>query len=116
VPPLPWEKISPTFAQVVIKTDRNLLETYPTGLPGQMGTRLTATLENTSRYSFTNMDVVAILYNADDNAITASKAVLPSLRAEQSATMTFTWPFQLPEKAVRIEIVPRFNPFTAIPL
>lgn len=115
-PPLPWEKISPNFSQVVIKTDRTALETFATGLPGQLGTRVTVTVENTSRYSFTNLDVVAILYNADDNAITASKAVLPSLIGEQSSTMTFTWPFEMPETVARIEIVPRFNPFTAIPL
>ncbi len=110
LPLLPWEKISPTFSQVVIKTDRNVLESTA------LGTRLTATIENTSRYSFRDMEVTAILYNADDNAITASEALLPSLLGEQSTTMTFTWPFQLPEKAVRIEVVPRFNPFTAVAL
>jgi hypothetical protein len=110
LPPLPWEKITPNFSQVVIKTDRTALEL------SKDITRLTATLENTSRYSFRNMEVTAILYDAEDNAITASEALLPSLLGEQSATMYFTWPFQLPTKVARIEIVPRFNPFTAVPL
>ncbi len=111
VPPVPWEKSDPAFSQVVIKTDRTLLEKF------SGGTRLTATLENKSRYAFSTIDVVAILYDANDNAITTSKALLPSLPALGTQTVYFTWPQSIDPKAVRtIEIIPRFNPFTATAL
>lgn len=110
LPPLPWEKIPVDFSQIVIKTDRTLLEPYPGG------TRLTATIENTARYSFSNLDVVAVLYDKDDNAITTSKAYVASLPGEASQIVYFTWPFTMPAPIMRIEIIPRFNPFTATPI
>ncbi len=107
---IPWEKIPVDFSQVVIKTDRTLIE------PGVDTTRLTATLENTSRYSFTELDIDAILYDRDDNVITVSKAFLPSLPGISSQIVYFTWPFAMPVPVARVEVIPRFNPFTAVPL
>jgi len=108
VPPLPWERTSPTFSQVVIKTDRSVLENY-TG-----GTRLTVTLENLSRYSFDALDTVAILYDTADNAITASKIVVPHIDAEGKVVIYFTWPQKIDTASVgRIEVIPRFNVFAS---
>lgn len=110
VPPIPWEKIPASYSQVVIKTDRKSLESYADG------TRLTATLDNTSRVSFKDLDVVAILYDKDGNAVTASKAYLPSLAALATQTVVFTWPFQMPTPITQIEVIPRFNPFSSVQL
>ncbi len=110
LPTLPWEKIPVSYSQVVLKTDRTLLESF------EGGTRLTATIENTSRISFRDLDVVAILYDKDDNAVTASKAYLALLRGETAQDVIFTWPFAMPVPIVRIEILPRANPFTSTPL
>lgn len=108
VPPIPWERSDPEFSQVVIKTDRTTLESY------DGGTRLASTLDNKSRYEFDDIDVVAVLYDDSDNAITISKTLLPHLDALGSATIYFTWPFVIDTKAVRnIEIIPRPNPFSA---
>jgi hypothetical protein len=108
LPPIPWERSAPEFSQIVIKTDRTILENYAGG------TRLTATLENQSRYEFNNIDVAAILYDDSDNAITASKTLLPHLDALGSQTVYFTWPAVIDTKSVRsIEVIPRPNPFTA---
>lgn len=108
LPPIPWQKTGGIFSQIVIKTDRLLLENY-TG-----GTRLTATLENKSRYSFSNIDVVGLLYDKNDNVITASKILLPSLKGESSETVYFTWPQKIDTDSVRvIEVLPRINPFSA---
>jgi hypothetical protein len=109
--PIGWQKVSPDFSQVVISTDQNSVASYTTG-PSQVGTRLTATLQNSSRYNFTNLDVVAIFYDKDGNAITASKELLPSLPALQNTTMYFTWPYAV-NNIARVQIIPRFNPFTA---
>lgn len=110
LPPLPWEKIPSTYSQVVIKSDKTLLE------PLEDSTRLTATLENTSRISFWGMEVDAILYDKDDNALTVSKAYLPSLDGLSSKNVVFTWPFTMPSPVARIEIIPRFNPFNSATL
>ncbi|MFZ4499953.1 MAG: hypothetical protein ACOYMZ_00450 [Minisyncoccia bacterium] len=105
--PIVWEKIPSAYSQVVVKTDRTLLE------PSETGTRLIATLENTARYHFSNVDVVAILYDKEDNVITASKVLVPKIPALTTQTVNFTWPFALPTEVLRTEIVVRFNPFTA---
>jgi hypothetical protein len=102
-----WEKIPSSFSQVVIKTDRYLLEPY------EAGTRLTATLDNNSRFEFSDLDVVAVLYDKSDNAIAVSKSILRMLPAQTSTTVYFTWPTQLREQTARVEIMPRINPFTA---
>lgn len=107
LPPVPWEKIAPDFSNVVIKTDKYVLEPF-TG-----GTRLTVTLDNKSRYSFTDLDVVAILYDASGNAITASKVLVPSVTGLSQQTAYFTWPFTIRVPVSRVEVIPRFNPFTA---
>ncbi len=108
VPPIPWERTDPAFAQVVIKTDRSILEKY------SGGTRLTVTLENESRYAFDNLDTVAILYDSNDNAITASKIVVPHLDALGSKIVYFTWPQSIDRSSVqRIEVIPRFNVFAS---
>ena len=111
---VPWEKIPSAFSVVTIKSDRTLLET--TGQGRAIGTRLTATLENQNRYNFTNLDVVAILYDEQDNAIAVSKSLLPTLLGQSTQTLYFTWPFAMPTKVARIEILPRFNPFTTTAL
>jgi len=113
--PIVWQKIPTTLVTTSIKTDRTLIENYMYSAI-QNGTRLSATLENTSRYGFRNLDVVAILYDKDDNVITASKTLVPMLSALDTQVVTFTWPFMLKTPAVRIEVVPRFNPFTSEPL
>lgn len=107
LPPLPWEKIPVVYSQVVLKADRTLLEPLPDS------TRVTATVENTSRILFRDVTVVAILYDKDDNAVTVSQALLLSLPGQSSETLSFTWPFVMPVPISRIEILPRTNPFTS---
>ena len=106
--PIIWHKISPEYALVILNTDRKLLENT------DIGTRLTATIENQSLYQFRNMEVAAILYDVDGNAITASKAVLPSLDKQESKDIVFTWGYKMPRQVVKIEVLPRFNPFTTV--
>lgn len=109
--PVSWEKIDPAFSQVSIKTDRTFLEQF------EGGTRLTATLENKSRFSFADMEVVAILYDTRDNAVTASKTVVSNLSALGTSVVYFTWPQKIDPKTIRyIEVIPRVNPFNAVSL
>lgn len=82
----------------------------------QSGTvpRLTANLENTSpRLSLENTLVSAILYDENDNAINASRTVIPALGPRQSAGVAFTWPAKLSAPVVRYEILPLIDVFRA---
>jgi len=116
--PIAWQKISPDFLQLVINTDNTDVEAFGGGtsvLPGQAAqesTRLTATLQNQSRYNFFNTDVVALFYDKDGNVITSSKVLVPNMPALQSTIVYFTWPYPVTGIA-RTEIIPRVNPFTA---
>lgn len=105
--PLVWQKIGSAFARLVINTDHFAFETTD-----GTTTRLAATLQNESRASFSDLDTVAILYDADGNAITAVKVAVPQLATLASKTIYFTWPFALPTKVARVEIIPRINPYT----
>jgi len=103
-----WEKIPVSFSQIVIKTDRYVLEA-----DGNL-TRLTATLENLSRTAFSDMEVVAILYDKNDNAIAVSKALLKQLPSQGTKIVYFTWPdAKLKKETMRVEVLPRTNPFKA---
>jgi hypothetical protein len=110
IDPIHWQKVLPAFSQIVINTDRHAVESFTTGT--QVNTRLTAALENQSRFNFTNLEAVAIFYDQDGNAITASKVLVPSLGALQDRTVYFTWPYAV-SSAARVQVIPRFNPFTS---
>jgi hypothetical protein len=69
-------------------------------------------LDNKSRFEFSKLDVVAILYDKNGNAITVSQASVPELKAKSTKTVYFTWPFPV-TNAARVEVIPRFNPFTS---
>lgn len=110
--PLAWEKVPATFSQIVVDTSRTSVESFNNSSSPVASTRLTAVVQNKSRMNFTNVDVVAIFYDKDGNAITASKVVVPSLAALQSKIVYFTWPYPV-RNVSRTEIIPRLNPFTA---
>jgi hypothetical protein len=118
VDPIYWQKPSADFSQIVINTDRNTTSLFYNGSvasgnqPAQANTRLTVLLQNQSRYSFINLDAIAIFYDANGNAITASKILVPELGALQNETVYFTWPYPVSNIA-RTQIITRFNPFTA---
>lgn len=73
--------------------------------------KLSARASNRSDYSLRDVEFVAILYNASDNTINVSKTVLEKINAGEDQEIFFTWPQPLEEEVVRIEILPRINPF-----
>lgn len=106
--PLRWERLSPAFATLVIKTDRTTTEILTPGV------RVTTVLQNMSRASFSDLEVVAILYDRLGNALSVSRSVVGSLPALGTATVYFTWPTATPASIDHVEIVPRINPFTTV--
>ncbi len=102
-----WEKTDPDVSTFVIKTDITRAEAF------EAGTRVRALLENKTDTTFTNMPVVVLLHNDDDNTIAASTKIVDSLPANQNKEIVFTWPdTTLVKKINRIEVLPRINPFT----
>ncbi len=68
--------------------------------------RLSASLMNNSLLAIPNINVIAILYGADGNAVSASKTYIGRLDAGQSAAINFTWPEPFTQKVVAKEILP----------
>lgn len=74
--------------------------------------RFTGILTNTSKlYSVKNVDVIAILYNSEDNAVAVAKTFIEGFLPGESQNVYFTWPKPFPTAVTRTEIVTRFNPF-----
>ena len=72
--------------------------------------RMDATVHNLSLETIQTLGVVAVVYDAEDNAIAASRTVVEGLSAQNSAQVSFTWPAPFPSPAVRKEIVLEIYP------
>jgi len=72
--------------------------------------RINASIRNLSFDSIRTLSAVAVVYDAADNAIAASRTIVENLAAKSSSSVTFTWPTQLPNPAVRKEIILRVYP------
>lgn len=69
--------------------------------------RLDVSIKNKSLQSIKNIEVVAILYDIDDNAIAFSRTKIDSVVGDGTQNIVFTWPEPLSGKVYRIEIVPK---------
>ncbi len=98
-------RVDPRVEKIVVSVrDKNL-----TG--NDVMPKLTATLTNESKYTVRDLEVVALIYDNNDNAIASSKTFFDSLPGGESTTAVFTWPKPFPSDAVRTEIITRINPF-----
>jgi len=73
---------------------------------------LSATINNNSIYDLPEFDVIAILYDAEGNAINASKTHKPKLLSDNSLPVVFTWPEALSAVPVMQDIMVLINPFS----
>jgi len=71
--------------------------------------KLFAVLKNNSKYNLTDVEVVALLYDKDLNAVSASRTYVDSLIAGQTGRIFFTWPNPFLTEISKIEIIPRLN-------
>lgn len=74
--------------------------------------KLSATIKNDSLFIIPGVSVVAVLYDEEDNAISASSTYLDVLEGEESREINFTWPEPLQSTVVAREIIPMFNIFS----
>lgn len=69
--------------------------------------RIDATLENKTLQHIFNVEVVAIVYDMDDNALGFSRTFIDRFDKEGTQNITFTWPRPFDGIVARIEIIPR---------
>ncbi|PCI19577.1 hypothetical protein COB64_03475 [Candidatus Wolfebacteria bacterium] len=89
---------------LIVVQDETLINTFTSP-------KLSATLTNNSLYNIPKLEVVAIIFDADDNAIAVSKTFVDVLKKKKSQKVFFTWPQPFEDTAVRIELIPRINIF-----
>lgn len=88
----------------VVEADKNLtdLEASP---------KASATLSNPTFVDVGAFEVMAIVYDAFDNAIASSKTFVDELPRQSEAKVFFSWPTPFPEEARRLEILPLINAY-----
>ncbi|PIT96537.1 hypothetical protein COT82_02670 [Candidatus Campbellbacteria bacterium CG10_big_fil_rev_8_21_14_0_10_35_52] len=71
--------------------------------------RVDAVLSNNSLLAARNIEVVAVVFDANDNAIGASATFVESISDRSSQDIVFTWPNKFDQSVSRVEIIPRVN-------
>ena len=70
------------------------------------GASLSVSLANSSIYQIGTVDVYAVLYDQDGNALGFSKTVIDRIPAHASVIAPFTWPTSFGGKVISIEVLP----------
>ncbi len=104
--PFEWVKKNPTIQTLPIHVDRILLGSDPAS------PTLSARMTNDSIYDLPAFDVITILYNAEHNAINASKTYRDGLPSGGAVPLLFTWPEPFSEAPITEDVLPQINPFT----
>jgi hypothetical protein len=73
--------------------------------------RVDVSLRNKNNVDVNNINVVAIVYDNEDNAIAASASVVDVLPADSASEVVFTWPTPFLFTPTRVEVIPRVDPF-----
>lgn len=75
--------------------------------------KLTTTIVNKSFQKPKNIDVYAVLYDENENALAVSKTILPEIERNSSAEVFFSWFLPIEGVVVRKEIITNFDPFSS---
>ena len=106
---------SPEFVRVdVNKADRLKISAKEMKFENEQTTtpKLSGFLENASLIDVPDVDVIAVLYDKDNNAVTVGKTYIDVLKGDTRAPIVFTWNEPLFTPVVRIEVIPQFNIFS----
>jgi len=97
-----WQKV-PNLEQGITVLSKTLLnaDTAP---------KILATIQNTTANTLANIQSVAIVYDADGNAIAFSKTVTDALASGANADIAFTWPAPFSGQEYKIEIISQVLP------
>ncbi len=106
IEPLIWVKKAPTLQALPIRVN-NIVFDDNKDTPS-----LSAIINNDSVYDLPEFNVIAILYDKDNNAINASKTYKDKLLSNDSIPVFFTWPEILSATPVRKDVIISINPFS----
>ncbi len=99
---LSWRKNSAVLPEIEVA---EVLLSKSTTTP-----RLDALVENLSLNPVSNLDLVALISDADGNLFAASKTFIDMLRPGEAAPIVFTWPRPFDKEVAEIEIIKRIFP------
>jgi hypothetical protein len=105
LPTLTWVKKT-TVIQTLPITVKNIVMDNNEDTP-----TLSATINNNSIYDLPEFDVIAVLYDAEGNAINASKTHKSKLLSDNNLPVVFTWPETLSTIPAKQDIMILVNPF-----
>ncbi len=99
----PWTKISREKTPLTVGGPQlSGMDTKP---------KITASLQNKSLVPVKNINVTAVVYDSNENAIGASATVVDVIPPDSSYDIVFTWLQPFSATPQREEIIPRINPF-----
>jgi hypothetical protein len=72
--------------------------------------RVEARIRNSTLHDVRDIEVVAVVFNVEGNAIAVSQTVVPLLEQQSAQTIFFVWPQPFSETVGRVDIIPRIPP------
>lgn len=100
-----WEKVSKEDSAQTLFTEFDV----PTNV--DIAPKLSVIVENTSILPIQNIDVIALIYDVEGNALGVSKTIIDSLGSGVKSNVKFTWREPFAGEARRTEIITQVNPF-----
>lgn len=94
-----WVSVDPNLPRNALSTDSVSIEMDPF-------IRLSARLQNRGSVILNNVQVVAILYDTDGNAVAASETSVDTVPSFGSTQLSFTWPPTVRPTVGRIDFIP----------
>jgi hypothetical protein len=89
---------------------RQLLVRNPQLFSAASAPKVTAKLENVSSVTIEEIEVVAALFDTQDNLVSASQTYVEKIAKRESVDVVFTWPYPFTTQVTRIEIIPKIIP------
>jgi hypothetical protein len=105
--PIEFDFISGAVWQKMQPKELGLVSLYKTITNEDTIPRVSATLSNKTLKPISNIDVTAILYDSEGNAVSFSSTKIDTIAKESSEEVVFTWPEPFTKKIYSIEIIPK---------
>ncbi len=100
-----WVKVSESESKQVVFTEAGIVTNL------EIAPKLQVSVQNSTISTIKNIDVFAIVYDENNNALGLSKTIIPSMVAGSKKDITFTWREPFAGEPVRTEIISQVNIF-----
>jgi hypothetical protein len=98
-----WTKLDKDMPKILVRGEHSSnFDTSP---------RVDATLQNGTIVDIHDINVVALVYDKNDNAMAVSSTKVDNLKADSSYDVAFTWDVPFPSEPARVEVIPRVDLF-----